>query len=101
MIPGYTTAAGVGHAKVRYTADGVVCGCGSPSAGELSVVLDPFGGSGTTAHVASALGRYGVSLDVNGKWARLALDGGLAGERFRMVHGLRVDMQVEGQTKLF
>jgi DNA modification methylase len=29
------------------------------------VVLDPFGGTGTTALVAHALGRHGVSVDMS------------------------------------
>ena len=36
------------------------------------VVLDPFGGTGTTAMVARALGRYGVSLDLSADYLRLA-----------------------------
>lgn len=41
----------------------------SPAGG---VVLDPFGGTGTTAMVARALGRYGVSLDLSADYQRLA-----------------------------
>lgn len=36
------------------------------------VVLDPFGGTGTTAMVARALGRFGVSLDLSADYLRLA-----------------------------
>lgn len=36
------------------------------------IVLDPFGGSGTTAAVARALGRHGVSVDLSGDYCRLA-----------------------------
>lgn len=36
------------------------------------VVLDPFGGTGTTALVASALGRYGISVDMSADYCRLA-----------------------------
>lgn len=36
------------------------------------IVLDPFGGTGTTAMVARALGRYGVSLDLSADYLRLA-----------------------------
>jgi site-specific DNA-methyltransferase (cytosine-N4-specific) len=35
-------------------------------------VLDPFGGTGTTALVASALGRHGVSVDMSADYCRLA-----------------------------
>jgi hypothetical protein len=37
-----------------------------------AVVLDPFGGTGTTAMVARALGRYGLSVDLSGDYLRLA-----------------------------
>lgn len=37
-----------------------------------AVVLDPFGGTGTTAMVARALGRTGVSLDLSADYCRLA-----------------------------
>ena len=36
------------------------------------VVLDPFGGTGTTAMVARALGRYGISIDLSRDYLRLA-----------------------------
>lgn len=36
------------------------------------VVLDPFGGTGTTAMVAKALGRTGVSVDLSADYCRLA-----------------------------
>lgn len=37
------------------------------------VVLDPFGGSGTTALAASILGRDGISIDLSEDYCRLAL----------------------------
>lgn len=36
------------------------------------IVLDPFGGTGTTAMVARALGRTGVSIDLSSDYNRLA-----------------------------
>ena len=36
------------------------------------VVLDPFGGTGTTAMVAKALGRHGISVDLSHDYCRLA-----------------------------
>ena len=36
------------------------------------VVLDPFGGTGTTVLVASALGRHGISVDMSADYCRLA-----------------------------
>ncbi|WP_427422694.1 DNA-methyltransferase [Lysinibacillus fusiformis] len=35
-------------------------------------VLDPFGGTGTTALVAHALGRHGISVDMSADYCRLA-----------------------------
>lgn len=37
-----------------------------------AVVLDPFGGTGTTALVADALGRHGISVDMSADYSRLA-----------------------------
>lgn len=36
------------------------------------VILDPFGGTGTTAMVARALGRYGISIDLSRDYLKLA-----------------------------
>lgn len=36
------------------------------------IVLDPFGGTGTTAAVAKALGRHGISIDLSAAYLRLA-----------------------------
>jgi DNA modification methylase len=36
------------------------------------VVLDPFGGTGTTAAVAKALGRMGISIDLSADYLRIA-----------------------------
>lgn len=36
------------------------------------VVLDPFGGTGTTALVATMLGRHGISIDLSADYCRLA-----------------------------
>ncbi len=37
-----------------------------------ATVLDPFGGSGTTAMVANQLGRHGISLDLSWEYLQLA-----------------------------
>jgi site-specific DNA-methyltransferase (cytosine-N4-specific) len=65
-------------------------------------VLDPFGGTGTTALVASALGRIGISVDLSHDYCRLATwrttD---PGERAK---ALRVDKpppQLDGQLDMF
>jgi len=52
---------------------GHACACDEPTAPTTpAVVLDPFGGTGTTVMVARALGRYGVSCDLSGDYQRLA-----------------------------
>lgn len=43
-----------------------------PAATTPAVVLDPFGGTGTTALVAKALGRHGISVDMSADYCRLA-----------------------------
>ena len=55
------------------TITGTACACDKPTAPTTpAVVLDPFGGTGTVALVARALGRYGVSCDLSGDYQRLA-----------------------------
>lgn len=39
---------------------------------ETGVVLDPFGGTGTTALVADVMGRHGISVDMSADYCRLA-----------------------------
>jgi len=52
---------------------GYACGCSEPPAPTRpAVVLDPFGGTGTTAMVARALGRFGISVDLSSDYLRLA-----------------------------
>jgi DNA modification methylase len=52
---------------------GYACDCPDPSAPTTpSVVLDPFGGTGTTAMVAHALGRVGISVDLSHDYCRVA-----------------------------
>ncbi len=58
--------------RVR-TITGEACACPDPSAPTRpAVVLDPFGGTGTTALVAHALGRHGISIDMSADYCRLA-----------------------------
>jgi DNA modification methylase len=55
------------------TITGERCGCPEPTAPTRpAVVLDPFGGTGTVAMVADALGRHGVSVELSGDYCRLA-----------------------------
>jgi len=59
--------------KVRRTITGEACACPEPTApARPAVVLDPFGGTGTTALVAKALGRHGISNDMSADYCRLA-----------------------------
>ena len=52
---------------------GEACACPEPTAPTRpGVVLDPFGGTGTTALVAEALGRHGISNDLSADYCRLA-----------------------------
>lgn len=49
------------------------CDCPNTNADtEPAVVLDPFGGTGTTALVARAHGRVGISVDLSAAYCRLA-----------------------------
>jgi DNA modification methylase len=73
---------------VRRAITGYVCACPEPSAPTRpAVVLDPFGGTGTTAHVADALGRTGISVDMSHDYCRLAAAPELADARRRKVLG--------------
>jgi len=59
--------------QVRYTIIGESCACVTPDAPtKPAVVLDPFGGTGTTAAVAKALGRTGISVDLSADYLKLA-----------------------------
>jgi hypothetical protein len=65
-------------------------------------ILDPFGGTGTTALVASVLGRVGISVDLSADYCRLAAwrttD---PGERARALDVPKPPVQVDGQLGLF
>ena len=53
---------------------GYVCACLTPDAPTTpSLVVDPFGGTGTVAGVAKTLGRYGISNDLSESYNRLAI----------------------------
>jgi DNA modification methylase len=55
------------------TITGYACACPEPDAPTRpAVVLDPFGGTGTTALVASAYGRHGITVDLSAAYCRLA-----------------------------
>jgi DNA modification methylase len=81
---------------------GEKCACPEPIADTRpAVVLDPFGGTGTTALVAKALGRHGISNDMSSDYCRLATwrtndDGELA----RAMQVEKPAEQVKGQASL-
>ena len=57
---------------VSRTTTGWACACDTPGKTRPAVVLDPFGGTGTTAAVAKALGCVGISVDLSADYCRLA-----------------------------
>ena len=62
-----------GRANASRAITGYACACPQPDApARPSVVLDPFGGTGTTALVASAYGRTGITVDLSAAYCRLA-----------------------------
>ena len=61
------------RAATTATITGEACACPEPTAPTRpGTVLDPFGGTGTTALVAHALGRHGISVDMSADYCRLA-----------------------------
>jgi DNA modification methylase len=57
----------------RVTITGYECDCPDASAPTRpAVVLDPFGGTGTTAMVARALDRFAINIDLSADYLRLA-----------------------------
>ena len=66
-------ASTLGHERPSAKITGYRCACPDTNAASRpSVVLDPFGGTGTTAMVASALGRTGISVDLSHDYSRVA-----------------------------
>src|SRR5690606_37146482 len=86
----------------RTTITGYACDCEQPTAPTRpAVVLDPFGGTGTTALVASVLGRVGISVDRSADYCRLArwrtTD---PGERARAARVPKPPEEIDGQISL-
>jgi hypothetical protein len=50
------------------------CSCPEGTPRNRACVLDPFGGSGTTAQVATSLGRHAISVDLSKDYHQLASD---------------------------
>lgn len=74
---------------------GYACACDDPIAPTRpAVVLDPFGGSGTTAMVARALGRAGISFDLSADYCRLA-----RWRVFESGHGARVESRTNADRQ--
>ena len=70
---GLRPTSGTMVSPARHTITGYACGCDEPTADTTpAIVLDPFGGTGTTALVAHALGRHGISVDLSSDYCRLA-----------------------------
>jgi DNA modification methylase len=64
---------GLARTRATYTVTGYDCACPDTTAPATpGVCLDPFGGTGTTALVAHALGRHGISVDMSADYCRLA-----------------------------
>jgi DNA modification methylase len=88
---------------VRYEVLGYACACPEPTAPTTpSVVLDPFGGTGTTALVAHALGRHGISVDMSADYCLLAQ--WRTTDRRELARAMRVPKppaEADGQADLF
>ena len=81
---------------------GYACACPDTTAPTTpGVVLDPFGGTGTTALLAKALGRHGISNDMSADYCRLAT--WRTQDEGELARAMQVDKpreQVHGQTSL-
>jgi DNA modification methylase len=63
----------LGRRDVTREITGYACACPEPTADTRpAVILDPFGGTGTTELVAKALGRHGITVDMSADYCRLA-----------------------------
>ena len=86
-----------------YRITGYACACPIATAPTRpAVVLDPFGGSGTTALVAEMLGRHGVSVDRSAGYGRIAQwRTSDPGERARALGVPKPPPVPDGQSSLF
>lgn len=85
------------------TITGYACACPDASAPTRpGVVLDPFGGTGTSALVAASLGRIGITVDRSADYCRLAQwRTSDPGERARALGVPKPPPVPEGQGSLF
>lgn len=97
-------ANGVGYPQTVSSAVivGESCACPEPTApARPAVVLDPFGGTGTTALVADVLGRHGISVDMSADYCRLAAwRTADPGERARALQVEKPPAVLDGQMDL-
>ena len=94
---------GVDASALNRRITGYACACPPPDAPTRpAVILDPFGGTGTTALLASALGRHGITIDRSADYCRLAAwrttD---PGERARALQVPKPPPVPQGQDTLF
>ena len=96
-------AGGTMLSPAETTITGEACACPEPTAPTRpGTVLDPFGGTGTTALVAKVLGRHGISVDMSADYCRLAT--WRTTDPDQIARAMQVDKparQVEGQADLF
>ena len=96
-------AGGTMLSPAETTITGEACACPEPTAPTRpGTVLDPFGGTGTTALVAKVLGRHGISVDMSADYCRLAT--WRTTDPDQIARAMRVDKparQVAGQADLF
>src|ERR1017187_1517679 len=60
------------NGRTLATITGYACACPQPGTLRPATVLDPFGGTGTTALVAGMHGRHGITVDRSADYCRLA-----------------------------
>ncbi len=98
---------GTGASSLRTIADrvitGEVCACPDITAPTRpALVVDPFGGTGTTALVAHALGRHGITIDRSADYCRIAT--WRTNDPAQLAKAMRVPrppVQADGQLDLF
>jgi hypothetical protein len=97
------SASGTMLAAATRTITGYACACPAPDAPTVpGVILDPCGGAGTTALVASCFGRVGISNDLSADYGRLARWRATdPGERARVLDVAKPERPVAGQLGLF
>ena len=90
------------YGRSEVTLTGEACACPEPTAPTRpATILDPFGGTGTTALVAKALGCHGISVDMSADYCRLAQ--WRTNDEGEIARALQVDkpaQQVDGQGSL-